>query len=348
MAQPDTCRQPAIPPVILDVARAFGLKEISSVTPLGGTATPKYAVVADRTRYVVRIRPDEAVRGELARFHHQCLLRASDAGLPVPRPLMLPDGTSWVTREGRTYELLSWVDGEPYRFGDETAVSSAASFLAGFHRALRNDTSAPASAKRREDHPDLIEPYAEALVRLCRDNADREVARVVMIEVRNVRKELDSGVYGSLPQVLIHGDFHTGNVSFTDSSVSAVYDFDYVSRQARIRDVCDGLIFFASRRARDLDPHAIRSLTQPFLPDQHLCAVFLNAYQRYDHLTDAEWRAIPWIIRSRWLQMRLRGGRKVPEAERFGYITSGIFEVLSWIDTESDTFFENIRRQGET
>ena len=58
-----------------------------------------------------------------------------------------------------------------------------------------------------------------------------------------VRSALDEGLYPKLPKAVIHGDIHPGNVKFKGSRVAAVYDFDYLSLQARIRDIVDAIIF---------------------------------------------------------------------------------------------------------
>ena len=115
--------------------------------------------------------------------------------------------------------------------------------------------------------------------------------------------------------------------------------------QARVRDVSDALMFFASRRRQPMNPDDIRSLTQPFVPDAERCLRLLTAYQTVSRLTETEWEALGWLVRSRWLQMRLRGSRKVPPAEKVSFVLDGLFEVINWLDNEGSDFFQCLRRE---
>jgi Ser/Thr protein kinase RdoA (MazF antagonist) len=164
-------------------------------------------------------------------------------------------------------------------------------------------------------------------------------------ELNIVRERLTTALVDSLPHRVIHGDVHPGNVRFRGSEVAALYDFDYLSVQARVRDVADGLIFFAAQRRTVLDPCSIRSLTQPFVLAAERCRILLRAYQHADGLTEQEWHALPLLIRSRWIQMRLRGLRKLEPRDGLEFVLDGFFEVIDWLDRESPAFFERLQTE---
>ena len=163
-------------------------------------------------------------------------------------------------------------------------------------------------------------------------------------QVDSVAAQLDAGLYASLPQSVIHGDVHRGNLRFRQSRVAAIYDFDYLDVQARARDISDSLMFFASSRSEPNDPYAIRSLVQPFRPEPSHCRALLHGYQGVSLLTEGEWRALPLLIRSRWLQMRLRGARKVAPDEKVSFVLDRFFEVIDWLDREAVDFFTDLRK----
>ncbi len=329
------------------VLRAFDLGAPSEVRPLGGTATPKFAVQVPGGQFVVRGRPAEFADERFIRFDHQSLWRLADAGLPVPRPRRRTDGTSWFHADQRVFEVLSWLEGGPASQGDQAAIAALGTFLARFHLALSDNIPPGKEGVLREDHPDLLAPYVEQLRALCRTPS--EVAQVNRLaqQLDLVRRRLDHDLYPRLPQAVIHGDIHPGNVRFDGARIAAVYDFDYLSPQARCRDLVDALMFFAATRRDPVNPDDIRSLTRPFVLNRKWSSWLLGAYQQITPLTDLEWTAIPLLLRSQWLQIRLRGSRKVRQDEKLGFVLHRFIEFIGWLDNEAETFFDAVRLRGE-
>jgi homoserine kinase type II len=215
------------------VLTAFGLETPIDVQRAGGTASLKWVLRTPFRRLLVRVRPDEFADDESVRFDHEVLGRLKKAGLPVPAPLATADGDTWLSLDGRVYEVLEWVDGKPFDEADLDAVHEAGALLARFHRALAEDIPPGKKNRRREDHPDLLEPHLIALRKLTQDADRRRQLDEIARQLDLIRRDLDAGLYASLPHSLIHGDFHPGNVRFRGSAVAAIYDFDYLSVQAR-------------------------------------------------------------------------------------------------------------------
>jgi homoserine kinase type II len=328
---------------VAEVLRAFDLGTPSEVRQLGGTATPKFSVEVPAGRFVVRARPAEFASEGFIRFDHESLGRLAEAGLPVPLPCRRADGTSWSHAGQRVFEVLSWVDGEAFYEGDRAAIAALGSFLARFHRVLQDDIPAGKEGMLREDHPDLLVVYVEQLRGLCRTQEDATQVERLARQLEQVRRFLDQGLYLRLPQSVVHGDIHPGNIKFKGAEVSAVYDFDYLSKQARCRDLVDALMFFAASRRDRINPDDIRSLTQPLALNAEWSSLLLRGYQAVSPLSDLEWSALPWLIRSQWLQIRLRGSRKVQPEERMAFVMDGFFAVIDWLDRDAAAFFERLR-----
>ena len=148
---------------------AFGLGVPDEVRSLGGTGTRKWDVVTAGGRFVVRLRAAEFADLDATRFQHEVLRRLDRAGFPVPAPLIGKSGISWFAQDGRVYEVLSWIEGEPFVESDAAAVENLGILLARMHRLFADN---PPPAKKhglREDHPDLMRPYLARLRPLARD-----------------------------------------------------------------------------------------------------------------------------------------------------------------------------------
>jgi Ser/Thr protein kinase RdoA (MazF antagonist) len=334
----------ASPRELLPVLEAFGLGTPCEVRPLGGTGTRKWDVATAGGRFVVRLRAAEFADRDATRFQHEVLQRLQRAGFPVPAPLTAHSGATWFAQGGNVYEVLSWIEGEPFVENDSAAVENLGILLARMHRLFTDDPPQMKTTGLREDHPDLMRPYLAGLRQLAHDDRqDRELTELTR-QLDHVAAKLDAGLYASLPQSVIHGDVHRGNLRFRQSRVAAIYDFDYLHVQARARDLSDGLISFASRRGEPFDPDVIHSLVQPFVPDAARCQLLLRGYQSVTPLTEREWQALPWLIRSRWIQMRLRGARKLAEDQRLHFVLHRFFEVIDWLDREAAGFFLGLKR----
>jgi Ser/Thr protein kinase RdoA (MazF antagonist) len=329
------------------ILAAFSLGEARQVIALGGTATWKCAVECARGRFVVRARPADLSEEKMARFDHEVLWRLVKAGLPVPCPQKRSDGTSWLHIGGQLVEIFSWVEGLPFAWSDLAAVEDLGRFLARFHAALAEDVPPGKEAFLREDHPDLLTKYVTEIERLCESESQARQIRQIGEQIELVRENLDCRLWPCLPQALIHGDIHPGNVRFLHSQVAAVYDFDYLSVQARMRDVVDGLMFFAGRRDSLLDPDDIYSLAQPFVLEPDRSRLLLASYRQISTLTEPEWEAMPWLIRSQWCNVRLRGSRKVPPTAKPSFAVNRFFEVIEWLDRFAPTFFRELRAAQE-
>ena len=329
--------------LVNDVQRAFGLGTVRSIAALGGTAARKWSVTTAAGRYVVRIRPPEFAQPGNVRFDHTILLRLAMAGLPVPRPLATPAGEPVLRREGESIEVLSWIEGEPWSAKVAGAAFGVGAFLACFHTVAAGEYPAGKLDQLREDHPDALQSGLDVLIARTVDPDSKRRLESVSILLEQGRRELEASLYASLPHAVIHGDIHPGNLRFLGADVAALYDFDYLSVQARARDLVDALIFFASERSLPLEPDDIRSLTQTFVPNLAASKTVLAGYQSVSRLTDREWRALPLLMRSRWIQMRLRGSRKVPASEQADFVLHNFSTVLDWIQESGPEFFVRLR-----
>lgn len=329
--------------IVQAAVSAFKLGDLLEARPLGGTAAPKYAIRTLRGRFVVRVRAPEFASEAFTRFDHESLTRLAAAGLPVPCPQRQPGGTSYLAVHGYTVEVLSWVAGSRLQDVNLETAANVGRFLSRFHNAFHVPLPTGKEGFQREDHPDLLMPYVHALEKLCQSAAESAAIRQIGEQIDLVHRNLDDRLWPQLPRAITHGDLHPGNLLFHDSDVAAVFDFDYLSEQARVHDIVHALIFFAAHRNGELDVDNIDSLTQPFVLDAELSRELLNHYQAGMELQAAEWEAMPWVMRSQWLQYRLRGSRKVSQDRKVAFVLDQFFDVIDWLDHDASQFFARLQ-----
>ena len=173
-------------PAVLD---AFGLGAARKVRLLGGTGTRKWDVATAGGRFVVRLRAAEFADLDATRFQHEVLRRLDRAGFPVPAPLLGKSAASWFVQDGNVYEVLSWIEGEPFVESDAAAVENLGVLLARMHRLFAGDPPPRNKTRLREDHPDLMRPYLAKLRPLARDARQRQRIGGVGPAVGRCRRE---------------------------------------------------------------------------------------------------------------------------------------------------------------
>jgi Ser/Thr protein kinase RdoA (MazF antagonist) len=323
------------------VLATFSLGHAESFNLLGGTATRKFEAQTSKGRFVVRIRPTEFATEALTRFDHAILQSLTEMQLPVPCPQKNTEGTTWTRIDKDIFEVLSWVEGNYFDFNDTEALQNLGVFLAKFHSLPSEKIPEGKGNWLREDHPDLLRQYVTQLTSLCKFNSEKEYIRDIDTQLGRLKDAIDP-IYDDLPKAVIHGDVHPGNLYFEDSKVSAVYDFDYLSIQARVRDISDAIIFFASNRHSAIIADDICSLTASFKLDLERSLILLRSYHKISPLKVAEIQILLEFMRSRWCQIRLRGSRKVEESKRVDFVLNDFFEMIEHLNSAGPKFTEDI------
>lgn len=308
----------------------------------GGTASPKSIVETERGRFLLRRRRAEFCADAVVRFDHALLEILHGQGIPCPYPVRTKEGKTWVRLRGAVYEVYPWMEGRPFDPENLRQLAEVGRTLGRFHATMQDIQLGGRKIWKREDHPDLIRPILTSVLNEGPPDPVANTVRVLDEELAHVQERWPDGAYKQLPQRIIHGDLHPGNVKFCGDRVSGIFDWDWANRQAKIRDVSDGLLFFAFTRPAPIDPDDIYSLTQAWTADRDRSRIFLDAYREHEEITEAEWEALPWLMRSRWIQIRVRGMRKVPEEERWSFLMRDIMDPLRWLEHKSAAWLEEV------
>ena len=317
-----------------DVLSRFPLSHPRVAGMGGGTAAPKVIVEAEGRRFLLRRRRPRWSEPQVVSNDHGVIAAVVGAGLPAVLPERTRDGQTWAHVGDAAYELFPFVAGlSPFRQGDGAQIASAGESLARFHRATCAAQPPGAKAWPREHEMSALAPVlAEAIAASSATPIVAAAAREMLASARRLVHLLGADLVHSLPQAIIHGDYTPANVLFRGDAVGGIFDFDWVSRQARLIDVGEALQFFAFRRREGIDPNDIWSLVQTWEPDSDGADAFLDAYGSVWPLTPAEERALPLFMRETWLGIRIRAMRKVPAEQRLRILTDGAQPPLRWLE----------------
>lgn len=318
------------------LAEDFTLGELIELSPGGGTAAPKAAVLTEKGRYMIRARRAISSPDEIVAFDHSVIRAVSTAGVPTPLPLPSYRGKTWIRYGSIAFEAFPFFEGlSSFQRDSQAELESAARVLALFHTATR--ALAPAGSKpwaREHEINTMMQTLGKALSEAEIQGAEKQAAdaETMWESAQRLQVQLTDRVIHSLPSVIIHGDFTPANVMFRKQQVGGVFDFDWVSYQPRVIDIGEALQFFAFHRASDIDPNDIWSLVQAWQPDEERAALFLKAYQEMSSLSDLEAQWLPRFMRETWFGIRVRAMRKVSSSSRLKILTDGGVEPLLWLE----------------
>jgi len=333
-----------------EILASYQIGAVREVGPAGGTAGKCWRVTSARGSYFLRCRGPRTSSRQALGFDHGFRRHLLARGVPTAAPITARSGETWVLTEGRAFELYPLVEGHSFA-GSRHELIETAGALALFHQVAADypprGSYNPVPAQfaiavpeiggsERMDDPELM---AAALAQFARDEPAFGYA---VEQARGLAHAYDASVYRALPRWLIHGDFHPGNLLYSDAGkVAGIFDLDWACEHTRSRDLADAVYYFA-RRGGLFDGSRIESMTEAAEPDFDSAVLFLRTYGELAPLEPEEVRAIPLALRARWLAERLEGSAKVPPEKRTWFITRELERPLEWLDSHGEGLVRSV------
>ncbi len=263
-----------------------------------------------RKKYFLR-RYKAGVRQEELQFEHSLISHLSAKNFGIIAPVLeTRQGSTFIRvsgdnedQNGIYYAIFGFLDGED-RYTwiaptcTPTEIASSAEVLADFHR-LACDLST--TGKRSEPKilkllPQIQENLADCLRHPTASRIDDylvEHANIIHEAIEQTSVNLMLHPCGSMVELVVHCDFHPGNLKFDGEQVVGLFDFDWSKVDLRCYDVALALWYFFACWETDRDG-AIR------LDD---CEIFLATYQDVllkrpglEPMTDHELDCLPDMI----------------------------------------------------
>lgn len=281
------------------VVEHYALTKPISMRPLGlgSRANAKTRLTTPRGDFLLKRRAPGKSSAACVAFTH-AFHRHLEARAVQVAPLMLDRaGRSAVMLDGQVYEMYGWVPGARW----SRTIAEAADAGLGFGRMLRkakgcNPPGAPLTVSFHA-HPAREHALKQAAVRACEVDPDTDPAAIrELCRALDERADLAStraAAVRALPQGVVHGDLHPGNVLFESGVLRAVLDFDGARMDWRACELASAALHFGN------DPVADLPIEQwdPAL-DMERVRAMLDAAERGlgEALHPGERAAIPWLM----------------------------------------------------
>jgi Ser/Thr protein kinase RdoA (MazF antagonist) len=220
------------------IAEHYALGGVENVEgDLGGLFNVNLKVVTAKGAFVVRVLSGLATEAGV-RYGTAVAEHLHSQGIPALCPLRTRTGETHMRLGQRIVQVTPFVEGVKFEYIERQA-ESCGRMLRRCHDALFGFPQGPIPVWSNLPSPAILEDGVRTL--LNRSDVTEQVdgfSTTTLLQVyERVAEGWDSTV-DSLPQTVIHGDWHPWNLLFDDvGGVRAVMDFDFAQRAARIHDV---------------------------------------------------------------------------------------------------------------
>jgi homoserine kinase type II len=261
-----------------------------------------------RGRFVVR-RNHRRFSLAAHRARHALITWIDSHGVPTAPLVRDAAGETLVVLDGRAYEVQEYVAGRDYDAARPVQAAAFGAVLARYHLAAQS-FAPPPDAREPRYAPRAVSGLVERL--LERDVMGELHQQLAWYDGRaaELRARLPDAAYQALLHLPIHGDVHADNVRFVGDTVAALLDFDQVAWDARLVDLADALVAFATVPWEGEAP-GWGVFRGPL--DEGRAAALMAGYTSVAPLSSAELGALPVLLEVLWLRAEL--GRVLSTAE---------------------------------
>jgi Ser/Thr protein kinase RdoA (MazF antagonist) len=235
---------------LVRVLSHYDVGVIVQIKPLSGgnRRAPKMVVVSEQGKFLLKRRPRGRDDLDRVAFAHAVQAHLAEQGFPVTRLLATRDGRHTILQlNNHIYELFEFVSGVRYD-GSPEATTDAGRQLAKFHRRL-NDFAHEWKPLQASFHDSST--VRSHLKTIGSDRTARSgeklhaTAETLMVLYNESSIRVNQLGFDSWAQQVIHGDWHPGNMLFSEHKVAVVLDFDSIRLAPPVVDLANGMLQFS-------------------------------------------------------------------------------------------------------
>lgn len=275
-----------------------GVIKSANEYPRGSRQAPKLLLSSPRGRYLLKRRATGKDDPFKVAFAHALVSHLRTREFPTPALLGTRDeDNSMLQLHGRVYEMWEHVDGERYD-GSLEQTTRAGWTLAAFHEAVEDfqtEWNPPAGSYHDSQN---VRTGLNAIPSTTAEHDSVVGHEAELLNLTQNLQDLYDEAAGAVnragfhdwPSMIVHGDWHPGNMLFKGERVCAVLDFDAARLQPRIIDIAYGMLQFSILRGTSA-PHE-----WPDYFDETRMRRFLAGYLSRMWLEDEARRVIPQLM----------------------------------------------------
>jgi homoserine kinase type II len=294
---------------IAAVLAQYELGALHEAVPASHGGVNETAIITtSRGRFVLR-RNHRRISAAAQRYRHLLMEWVRRHGVPTPALIPARSGSTLCLIAGRSYEIQQHITGGDVDPSRPQQLDSIGATLARYHEAVRGFPPPPKAAGPRYC-PDRLAGLSEQLLERDVLGELHEALACYDRATAYLRAQLPASTYAALPQLVIHGDVHLDNVLVRGDAVAALLDYDQVSWDARLVDVADALVAFAT--AQPSDPFADWGVYRGPLDEQRATRL-IATYTSVAALSATELALLPAMVEVLWLAGELGRVISTPE-----------------------------------
>jgi homoserine kinase type II len=279
-------------------------------------------------RYFLKRRHPHLRNAEVICAQHTLIAHLRRCGFPAPAVLPASDGDTLLVLDGEFYEIQEYIEGVRYEHISQARFQAAAAMLAHYHNCIRG--FGPRALHDLGDLycPAILNVNLTSLTEVWELDQDPTLAWIVRrLESHAADLMARFARHAELPQLVIHGDYHAGNLLFEEDRIVGLVDYDKARWQPRVVELAEVLIYFASPW-----PGHLKHLVYSGFLEWDKFMRFLRHYACAEEtcLKANELCALPNYIRCIWLSVSLE--RMLEKGSRPAEAPEALRELLALVD----------------
>jgi Fur family ferric uptake transcriptional regulator len=320
-------------PDVLRILVNYNLGEFRDLVRVDlGFVNEKWRIETTEGYYLLKRRHPSLSESRLIVAQHALMQYLHAAAFPVPAIIPTRRTATYLELEGGVYEMQAYIAGTPCNITNPVHLAEAARTLGRYHSAISGFDHQALHRPSERYGPTALARILEELTEDWQAQTSLGLERL-LDELKAYAQSLAAHLwqFGRLPELVIHSDYHAGNLIFQGDTVVGVVDYDLAHWCSRALEVAEALIAFATEQ-----PGRLHHIVYQGVLNLDLVFQFLTAYADTARLSEVEIRALPHLIGTIWLCASLDPPlRPPPSRQAAPQVLPEVLTLADWAQADA-------------